>query len=463
MPMRIAETEGAAGLFESRSLVRIARYLTAMAGPVGSAFAQFILSLILLHEMAPHAYGIFSLMLILSQFSWGVWTALFCAPLPALLRDAAADKKTRVIQQLMAANLIGAAFAFVIFALIGRALAIDWPAALLFAGYAAMALLRWFARAHAYALGRQLAVTRSDLSYAAIMMFAPLLLKVEPADPLRMTAAALLIAATVGLLSFGPMFLRSQFITVRPARARGYIHVWRQHSGWSLLGVVTTESTANAHAYIVTLLQGPAAFAPIAASSLLIRPFTVAMNAMMEFERPRLALAVAAEGPATVQPAMRLFRLIMLLIWAGTAGAAVLLLYLAPGAVFGTRYSFDFLAASAALWMGVGLARLMRAPESAFLQAIGAFRQLAFASVVSGACSIVAVLVLLAIFGTLASLGGILIGETVFAVMIWRQTRRSLAELDYADLSPLGSARGEREVGKDSLLASEVEQLQCPR
>jgi hypothetical protein len=326
-----------------------------------------------------------------------------------------------------------------------------------------VALLRWFARAHAYALGRQLSVTRSDLCYAAIILLAPLLLKAEPADPLRMTAAALLIGATVGLLSFGRTFLQSQFVTVRPASARGYIHVWQQHSGWSLLGVVTTESTANAHAYLVTLLQGPAAFAPIAASSLLIRPFTVAMNAMMEFERPRLALAVGVEGASTVQPAMRLFRLIMLLVWTGTAGAAVLLLYLAPGAVFGTRYSFDFLAASGALWMAVGLARLMRAPESAFLQAIGAFRRLAIASVVSGACSIVAVLALLATLGTLASLGGILIGETVFAVMIWRQTRRSLAELDDADLSPLGLAGNEREVGKGPVLASEVEQLQCPR
>jgi putative peptidoglycan lipid II flippase len=64
---------------------RVQHYSLAMVGPVGSAGAQFALSLVLLRRLDPEVFGGFSFLLVTCQLSWGVWGALFCAPLPAIL------------------------------------------------------------------------------------------------------------------------------------------------------------------------------------------------------------------------------------------------------------------------------------------------------------------------------------------------------------------------------------------
>jgi Flp pilus assembly protein TadB len=71
--------------------------------------------------------------------------------------------------------------------------------------------------------------------------------------------------------------------------------------------------------------------------------------------------------------------------------------------------------------MAVAGMRQLRTPESVLLQAAGAFRELASASMISSGISIVAVVVFLLAFGPLWSIAGILIGEAVFAAWTWRQ------------------------------------------
>ena len=118
------------------------RYALAIAGPIGSAGAQFLLSLVLLRVMTPDAFGRFSFLLIASQLSWGIWTALFCAPLPILVASHQGAARVRLVRCLMLANLMGSAAAFLVFTGIGLLLGAGTTASLLFAGYAAVALLR---------------------------------------------------------------------------------------------------------------------------------------------------------------------------------------------------------------------------------------------------------------------------------------------------------------------------------
>jgi O-antigen/teichoic acid export membrane protein len=70
--------------------------------------------------------------------------------------------------------------------------------------------------------------------------------------------------------------------------------------------------------------------------------------------------------------------------------------------------------------MLVALVRILRTPESTVLQASGEFRPLAVVTVYSAAVSIVAVVFMLWAGGLLWSIVGILIGEMLCGILIWR-------------------------------------------
>ena len=402
-------------------------YIIASTGPFGSAAAQFILSLVLLRTISTAQFGAFSFLLIAAQLSWGAWSALFCAPLPVLLSRADGPGHAAQLATLFTANLAGAGLAFVAFVGIGIALGLSWLSAGLFAGFGAAALVRWFARAYAYATGTPLRTAASDLTYSGIILAGTPLIWRFGDSSLALAWGLSLVAVCAAFLPFGRTFLVGQFGRFDRTSLGGYGAVWREHSRWSLLGVVTTEATANAHVYIVTLLSGASAFAPLAASALLIRPITVAMNALTEFERARLARQIGTRDIGGAQGSVRFFRWALIATWIGTAVLTALLLGYAPGLVFPARYDRGFLAVGATLWMAVAAIRLLRVPESCLLQAAGEFRPLAFASVWSSGVSVVAVLLLLALSGPLWSILGILLGEAAFAAWIWREARRWLA------------------------------------
>lgn len=403
--------------------LRVFRYGLATIGPVGAAGAQFILSLQLLHLLSPTAFGSFSFLLIISQFTTGLWSALFCAPLPIVI--AQDDKEGRgLVESLFVGNLVLALLAFGGFWVLAMGLGVPGEAAALFAGYASVALLRWFARAHAYAIGAAFRTVASDLVYSAGLLIGIGLIAVSGAGTPGLPYAALLVSAAMSLLPFGRTYFVRQFVRVRFRRLACYADVWRQHSSWSLAGVITTEATVNAHAYIVTLVGGPSAFAPIAACALIIRPVSVVMNALSEFERPQMARQIARGDLGSAQRSASTFLFVLTLTWVSTVAAAALLMAYDPGALFPSDYSHSYLALGAALWLAVTLMRILRTPDSVLLQAAGMFRYLAHASVVSSAVSIAAVAALLVLGGPLWSLGGILLGEAVCALWILRQAWR---------------------------------------
>jgi hypothetical protein len=403
---------------------RLCRYSLAIVGPFGSAIAQFALSLVLLRTLDQGAFGSFSFLLVASQFSWGIWSALFCAPLPVLMASGDASSRVRLMHCLLSANLAASVAAFGVFFALSIGLGVHMAAALLFAAYAAVALLRWFARAKAYATGHATKTVLSDLVYSITLLAGVALLIFGTTATLEFTYAILLLGALLGLLSFGSDHLLDQFYRPSYRNLNGYAEVWRRHSGWSLLGVLTTEATANAHVYIVTFAYGASAFAPLAASALLIRPIQVTMNALTEFERAQMARQIGDGRPDLTMASVRLFRTVLIGIWVVTGAAVALLLVFAPRLVFPVKYELGVLTIGASLWLLVAGARLLRAPEGVLLQAAGAFRPLAYASAVASIGSVCAVLAIMAYEGALWSIAGIFVGESMFALWTWREARR---------------------------------------
>ena len=403
---------------------KLMRYSQAAIGPIATAGAQFALSLVLLRQLAPAAFGSFAFLLVASQLSWGFWTALFSAPLPLLLTTG--DQRTRdtMEQCLFATNLIAAVLATLVFGGLAVALALPPLAALLYAIYGSVALLRWFGRTYGYVTGTPLRTMLSDLTYSAVLIAGGAIMALTGSASLPFVYATLLVSAAAGLLPFGIRYMVAQFVRVKLRLIGGYLPVWKQHSGWSLLGVLTTEATVNAHVYIVTALLGPKAFAPLAASALMIRPIGVAMNALSEFERAQMARQIGARRIAEAIGSVRLFRWVLVAAWIGTAAIIAAMVRWSPHLLFPRQYDLRYETIGAVLWLIVAGMRLIRAPESALLQAAGEFRPLAFASVGSCGFSVAGVFVMLMIFGPLWSIMGIFIGEVVFAGWTWLQSHR---------------------------------------
>ncbi len=239
-----------------------------------------------------------------------------------------------MLRCLLSASLCAALAAFFIFFGIGAALAVPMSARLLFAGYGAVMLLRWFARTYAYTQGVQWRTVACDLVYGFVLLVCILAMQFLGAPSLTMAYCGLLIAAALSLAPFGMDYLSRQFLNFSLPDALRYREVWRVHSSWSLIGVVTTEATGNAHAYIVTLLYGPAQFARVAASALLIRPIAVAMNALADFERPRLAREVASGSRQSATASIRFFRVALIGVWIATAILSMALAVFAPRLIF---------------------------------------------------------------------------------------------------------------------------------
>lgn len=402
---------------------RTLRYAIAFAGPASTSAAQFLLSMFVVKQSPAETFGHFAFLMILLQFMLGVWSALFGASLAVIMADPDRSRGEGRMAGMFAANLLAALPVTLLFIGTGLALQMTQAASILFALFAAIWMMRGFARAFAYAQGSQMRVLLSDISYGVIVIAGiPLLLWLSH-EMMRDVSLLLLVASAAAMLPFGRDYARRQAQRISRQSLAAYGEVWRTHSGWSLLGVLTTEATINAHAYIVTLIAGAQSFAILAASALLTRPVSVLMSSLSEYERARMASEIAAGDPEQVTHSLRFFRVVMMLIWVATTGLIAGILAFAPRLVFPPIYAVSTLALGSALWMAVMLVRALRAPESAMMQAAGEFRPLAFASVYSAVCSVVGVAAILLIVDPLWSIAGVLIGELVYSACLWPKAR----------------------------------------
>lgn len=411
---------------------RIQWYATAAAGPMASAAAQFLLSLTLLARLPVAEFGRLSFVFVVSQFSVGIWSALFTSPLLVLSaqasHDAAAEGPRRELAGLQSAAQMALVPAAACFVGLASAVGLEAVSALLFGAYATLVLQRQFARVQATAQGQYSRAMASDLIYSGLLLAGVGALAVLPNAGV-LTALGLLALAMLGafvpLLQFGrPGLVPSRFAGWSAARSYG--PVWRRDARWSLVGVVSTEATVNSHSYIVTALLGPAAYAPIAATVLFIRPVTVAVNALVEFERARAAHRIArGEFEAIAQARLHL-RLLLLAVWIGTGVLAALVIAFAPEQYMVGKFGLNTVVIGSALWMGVALARLLHAPEGVILVAAGRFRQLAWISGWTAGVSVVTVLGFVFFQPPILSITGIILGEGAFAYAAWRATSRFL-------------------------------------
>lgn len=414
-------------------------YALAALGPISVSAAHFLLSFSMLHLLAPGEFGRFAFFLVATQLGWGIWSALFCAPLPTFMTRGVREDWEAGRDMLLSANLFGAVLMLPIFA--AMAIALNAPLAVVacYAVFGTLSLIRWFLRGYSYFENQQIRAVTSDVLYSCtVLAVAVLFLFVFAIRPELACFIGLLAGVLAGLTPFARILQSGARGISRLAFIKSYIQVWRDHSRWTVLGVVATEATANAHVYLITFTLGPAAFAPIAAAALLLRPLGVVQLALADFERPRLARLVSSENLREIRRSLTQFQLALGLVWASTAIAAILLFhYNGTGLVFPAEYDIRTMLIATSLWLLVAAARSLQVPPATILGVVGEFQRLAFASVCSSLISVVSVGVVLLTLSPVWSIGGLFVGALVYTVLtigVYRSWRARFAERDGADL-----------------------------
>ncbi|MEV4934235.1 MULTISPECIES: polysaccharide biosynthesis protein [unclassified Sphingobium] len=383
--------------------------------------SHLLIQLFSIHHLETAAIGTLAFLLVIIQFGYGLSNALVSTPYTIVVNQGD-DVDARSFDFFFPVNLMLAASQGLICAAIAWATASP-SAALLFGLAGMLSLIRWFGRSNAYAHHTPARAARSDLAYAGTIL-AGLLIAMRTGADMSAIGGMLVAASLIGLLPFGLAYLRRHF-AMAPGHALGaYRPVWKEQSAWTLVGVLSTEATSNSHSYIVTLLAGPTAFAPIAVGMLFFRPVNVCITALTQLERPRLTRAVARGDHGAAIRSERVFMAALVLLWLATCAVAAIALYAFPGLILKPTLDHRLVMIAVGLCALLSLVQCVQTPMSVMTQARKAFRPLAAQSMRS--CGVGLIAVTLIVLGTapVFSIGGVVLSQLVMMLGIWRLDRK---------------------------------------
>lgn len=412
----------------------VRRVILAVAGTAGTALANFVLAMLLLRSVSAAQFGVFAFINVIIGLGYGVSNALFGSPLTVLL-NRLESPKAGATESFFRANFILTVGASFLLAAIVLSFGEAMITAALFALSAMLLWTRWFGRSYAHATHEPQRVVASDACYTALTISGAFFLLWVDAVSISGFAGLQALGAGLGTLALGKTSLAAQISGLRPGSLLPFRSAFREHGRHALVGVVSTEATANAHAYIVTLFLGPAAFAPLAAAALLFRPIPIVILSMTQLERPRLAHLLREGAPHAARRVISLFRNAVLGCWAANAILAYFVVTFFLESVIRGDYDPQVITKAVIFWGLIMGLRCLRGPESALLQANGEFRPLARVTVVSGLISIPLVLLFVFVFGAVWSLAAVLAGELAATIRIKRLARTQMEKHNHLVLS----------------------------
>jgi hypothetical protein len=374
-----------------------------------------------IHHLGTSGIGTLAFLLVIIQFGYSLSNALVSTPYTIAVNQGE-DTGRASVDFFFPVNLVLAASQGLICAGIAWATASP-QAAVVFGLAGILSLVRWFGRSNAYAHHAPGRAARSDLAYAGTIV-AGLLIATRTGADLTGIGGMLVAASLIGLLPFGLGYLK-RHVAMAPGRAfNAYRPVWREQSAWTLVGVLSTEATSNSHSYIVTLLAGPTAFAPIAVGMLFFRPVNVCVTALTQLERPRMTRAVARGDHDAAIKSERVFMSALLFLWAATCVLAAVVLYGFPELVLKPTLDGGLVATAVGLCALLSLVQCIQTPMSVMTQARKAFRPLAAQSVRSCSVGLVAVTLLTLAVAPIFSIAGVVLSQFVMMLGIWQLDRK---------------------------------------
>ena len=403
------------------------RYGLSASGPVATSGAHFLASLLFVRDLAAASFGLFSFVLVIVPFAMSATAAMLVIPVTASLNDTR-EKRDQVTACCLKLNLLLSVLtALGVFTALAAAHA-PITAALLLGLFGGALTFRWFGRCFAYVEGRIKAAVASDFIYALTLVTGLGLLALGHRVSLTSGALMMVVAALAALLPLGRDFFVQQWNAIFTGRLSSYAATFRDVTRWSLLGVVLTEMTVNAHAYLVTFIAGPGTFALLALGMLLMRPASLVQSALPDLERPRMTRQIADRDLGGLTRTRQEFGAGLIAVLLATMALDAVLLLWFPQLVLKRGYGLHDVAIVTSISAIIMAVRALRAPQAVHLQAAGWFKQMAGIGMVSSVISILTTLALLFTFGPIASLGGVLLGEFVILVKCRKLVRQWQAQ-----------------------------------
>jgi len=399
------------------------RYGISASGPLSVSGAHFVASMMFLHILSRAEFGSFAFLLVIVPLCMSLSGALLSTSIATAITGSRGLCQDQIGTHLKLNLLFSTLATLAVFALmftIGASF-------LLAAGlglYGGAMTLRWFGRSYAYLTNKPMRAVASDIAYSMLLMGGLTALVAMHKLTAIHAAEVMLAASALSLLTFGSDFLRRLFWPGSAGSILAYGRIWQDITRWSLLGVMLTEMTANAHAYLVTLVSGPAAFALLAVGALLMRPVSLVLAALPDMERPIMARAIVAGDPGRAFRSVKEFRTAAGAVWLLTLLLSGALLLWFPHLILKKGYDETQAIVVVAIWGAIQAVRILRTPESVLLQAAREYRSLAKVGMWSSVVSLAATLVLLLVAGPIASLGGVLIGELLMTASIFSLSRK---------------------------------------
>ncbi|HUD91527.1 polysaccharide biosynthesis protein [Sphingobium sp.] len=417
---QVAEEGPATGRIQRLGSV-LGRFGLASLSSAIVSVSHLAVQLFSIHHLGTSAIGTLAFLLVIIQFGYGLSNALVSTPYTIMVNQGE-EADARRFDFFFPVNLLLAVSQGLICAAIAWATASP-TAALLFGLAGIFSLIRWFGRSNAYAHHAPMRAARSDLAYAGTILIG-LMVAMRTGASLPAIGGMLVAASLIGMLPFGLAFLRRHG-AMGPGRAlRAYRPVWREQSAWTLVGVLSTEATSNSHSYIVTLLAGPTAFAPIAVGMLFFRPVNVCITALTQLERPRMTRAVARGDHRSAIKSERMFMGALVMLWLGTCVLAGIVLEFFPSLILKPTLDHGAVVLAVALCALLSLVQCVQTPMSVMTQARRAFRPLAAQSLRSCGVGVVAVTLIVLGADPVLSIGGVVLSQLVMMLGIWRLDRQ---------------------------------------
>lgn len=412
---------------EKKSLrATLARFGLASMSSAAVSVSHLLVQLVSVRRLEAAEIGTLAFLLVIIQFGYGLSNALVSTPY-AIAVNQREDGSDEGFDFFFPVNLLLALSQGLLCAAIGWAMAGPGAAAA-FGAAGIFSLLRWFGRANAYAHHTPGGAAVSDLVYAMLVV-AGVGITLAFGARIELFGAVLACAGLVALIPFGAGFLARHRPTGLGRAFVRYGPVWKRQSAWTLIGVITTEATSNAHSYIVTLFAGPAAFAPIAVGMLFFRPVNVCITALTQLERPRMARAVGQGNDRGARGSARAFMAALVVIWVLTAATAAGILWFFPHIIIKPTLSVETVMIAVALCAALSLVQCLQAPMSVLTQARGAFKPLAATSVRSCFVGIGAVVAITLLAPSVYTIAGVVLAQLVMMLGIWRLDRRARREM----------------------------------
>ncbi len=383
---------------------------------------HFVLNLLLVRILLAEDFGVFALTFVIAVMANSISNALFSTPLCVFAPSARTGKERQHTESLLTtlmAFLLGAGLCLgliMTFSLNSNALELRTLVAAL--GFTIAYLARQYSRSVGYARFDVTAVLLGDMMYVVTgtALFS-LLLWHDISLTVFDVFTVLTIANALGVLTeLARLPTPIPLLSLRHA-LRDYRPIWFQ-SRWALVGAVTTVLVSQAHSLIVSGLEGPAAFAPLAAGFILFGPVRVVFMTIQNVIKPEMALSIA-QGQS--KAAARQMIMVSVISVAAIATLSVLTLLgwpLLDELLYQDQYSDAPMRDIVLLWAAITLIAAVQNGPFAALQSLKAFKSLALATVYGSILSISLVTLAVLTLPIHLSILGVLSAETFVAIWV---------------------------------------------